>query len=89
MNCFKQQQSSKVLVMNTFSFSLSRINLGGTERRILTLLAHAVETGVLVTQQIYVFSPHVMESKRVLDSGFRIPGTGFQSLSVDWNLDTN
>ena len=41
-----------------------------------------------MTQQIYVFSPHVLESKRVLDSGFqssgfRIPGTDFQSLSVE------
>ena len=41
-----------------------------------------------MTQQIYVFSPHVLESRRVLDSGFqssgfRIPGTGFQSLSVE------
>ena len=33
-----------------------------------------------MTQQICVFSPHVMEFKRVLDSGFHAVDPGFQVL---------
>ena len=42
-----------------------------------------------MTQQIYVFPSHVMESKSVLDSGFHVVDSGFRVLDsslCQWKL---
>ena len=41
---------------------------------------------VLASLRSRRLSPHIRESRTVLDSGFRIPGTGFQNLSVEFGF---
>ena len=56
---------------------------------------YACATASALVQAVFTLngicvSPHVRESRTVLDSGSRIPSTGFQPLSVDfWSLESN
>ena len=67
-------------------FSLEQAFVGRDERR-APLKTYAWEaTQLLASSKIsapHQFSPHVRESKKVLDSGFYAVDSGFQTLSVE------